>query len=182
MAKDNKFLGDFTLTGIPPAPRGVPQIEVSFDIDANGILHVSAMDKGTNKEHKIQIKASGGLTEAEIKKMMDEAEENAERDAEKKELIELRNKAEATVYSTEKTLKDNADKVGDQLKLDVEEAIKKVKDALAGEDTVLLKNVFTELEDLSMKIGEAVYSQQNAAQNNASDGEEKVVDSEAKDE
>jgi len=182
MAKDNKFLGDFTLTGIPPAPRGVPQIEVSFDIDANGILHVSAMDKGTNKEHKIQIKASGGLTEAEIKKMMDEAEENAERDAEKKELIELRNKAEATVYSTEKTLKDNADKVGDQLKLDVEEAIKKVKDALAGEDAVLLKNVFTELEDLSMKIGEAVYSQQNAAQNNASDGEEKVVDSEAKDE
>ncbi len=182
MAKDNKFLGDFTLTGIPPAPRGVPQIEVSFDIDANGILHVSAMDKGTNKEHKIQIKASGGLTEAEIKKMMDEAEENAERDAEKKELIELRNKAEATVYSTEKTLKDNADKVGDQLKLDVEEAIKKVKDALAGEDAVLLKNVFTELEDLAMKIGEAVYSQQNAAQNNASDGEEKVVDSEAKDE
>ncbi len=180
MARDNKFLGEFTLTGVPPAPRGVPQIEVSFDIDANGILHVSAIDKGTNKEHKIQIKASGGLTEAEIKKMMQEAEANAQQDAEKKELIEVRNKAETTVYSTEKSLKEHHDKIREQLKLDVEEAIKKVKDALAGDNAALIKNTFSELEDLSMKIGEAVYSQQNSSTDNSSNGEEKAADEEAK--
>lgn len=188
MAHDNKFLGEFTLTGIPPAPRGMPQIEVSFDIDANGILHVSAKDNATNKEQKIQIKASGGLSEAEIKKMMQEAEENAERDEQKKELIELRNKAEAVCYSTEKSLKEHGDKIGEQLKIDVEEAIKKVKEAKDSEDVNLLKNRFTELEDLAMKIGEAVYAKSNNAnQDNNHDSssgnnDEKVVDSDAKDE
>ncbi len=159
MAHDNKFLGEFTLTGVPPAPRGMPQIEVSFDIDANGILHVSAKDKATNKEQKIQIKASGGLSEAEINKMMKEAEENAEKDEQRKELIELKNKGESLSYSTEKSLKEHGEKLPPQLKTDIEDGIKAVRKAIEEENINLLKNTTEELERLSMKIGEAVYSQ-----------------------
>ncbi|TES95127.1 molecular chaperone DnaK, partial [Patescibacteria group bacterium] len=162
MAADNKTLGRFMLDGIPPAPRGVPQIEVSFDIDANGILNVSAKDKATNKEQKITIQASSSLSEDEIEKMKKEAKENAEEDKKKKEKVEVKNNAEMLITSTEKVLKDAKDKVSDSDKKEIEEkieALKKVKDS---DDTEAIKKASEELSQAAQKIGQAMYGQQQA--------------------
>merc|ERR1712159_645094 len=127
MASDNKSLGEFDLVGIPPAPRGVPQIEVSFDIDADGILNVSAKDKGTGKEQNIVIKSSGGLSEDDIEKMVRDAEANADADARRRQTIEAKNQIDALIYSTEKSLMDNADKLDAEVKTEVEKAIAEAK-------------------------------------------------------
>jgi len=164
MAADNKNLGRFILDGIPPAPRGIPQVEVSFDIDANGILNVKAKDKATNKEQKITITASTGLSKDEVERMKKEAESHAEEDKKKKEQIEIKNMAETLYYTTEKTLKDNADKIDTNIKKDVEEkleALKKVKD---GEDVEAIKKATEELSTSAQKIGEAMYKASQAGQ------------------
>jgi molecular chaperone DnaK len=164
MAADNKILGQFDLVGIPPAPRGVPQIEVTFDIDANGIVHVSAKDKATNKEQSIRIQASGGLSDADIEKMVKEAEANAAEDKKKRELVEARNQAEALVHGTEKSLTENVSiPAVAAIKGDVETAITAVKDAMAGEDVEAIKSAANALTQVAMKIGEAVYTAKGGA-------------------
>ncbi len=163
IAAHNKLLGQFDLVGIPPAPRGVPQIEVTFDIDANGIVHVSAKDKATGKEQQIKIQASGGLSDEEIEKMVKEAEAHAEEDRKRKELIEARNQGEALVHSTEKTLKDLGDKVSEDDKKAVEAAIEDLKKALEGEDKDDIEAKSTALAQAAMKLGEAAYKEQQEA-------------------
>jgi molecular chaperone DnaK len=163
MAADNKLLGQFDLVGIPPAPRGVPQVEVTFDIDANGIVSVTAKDKATNKEHQIRIQASGGLSDADIQRMVKEAEENATADKKRRELVEAKNQGEALVHSTEKSLKDYGDKVSASDKTAIETAMDAVKTALAGEDLEVIKSRTTDLMQASMKLGEAMYAAQAAA-------------------
>ncbi len=164
MAADNKLLGQFDLVGIPPAPRGVPQIEVTFDIDANGIVHVSAKDKATAKEQSIRIQASGGLSEAEIEKMVKDAESHAAEDKQKRELIEARNHAEALVHATEKQLKDNESNAAvAAAKPDVEKAIADLKETLSSEDAERIKTATTNLAQAAMKIGEAIYAAQQGA-------------------
>ncbi len=163
MAADNKMLGQFDLVGIPPAPRGVPQIEVTFDIDANGIVNVGAKDKATNKEQSIRIQASGGLTEADIKRMTDEAERHKDEDKKKKDLVEARNQAEAFIHSTEKSLKDLGEKVAAADKTSIEAAIKSLRDAAGGEDVEAIKEKTNALAQASMKIGEAMYGGQPGA-------------------
>jgi len=162
IAKDNKLLGQFDLVGIPPAPRGVPQIEVTFDIDANGIVHVSAKDKATGKEQQIKIQASGGLSDEEVEKMVKEAEAHAEEDRKRKELIEAKNQAEGLIHSTEKTLADMGDKVSEEDKKAVEAAIEALKKASEGEDAEEIKAKTTELAQAAMKIGEAAYKAEQA--------------------
>ena len=160
MAVDNKTLGRFTLSGIPPAPRGVPQIEVSFDIDVNGILNVKAVDKATNKEQAITITSSSGLSEAEIEKMKKDAEVHAEDDKKKKEEIEIRNNVENIIFQTKKLMKDHGDKLKEEDKKEIEEkmtALKKVKD---GDDIEVLKTTMQEAEEVVQKIGAAMYQQQ----------------------
>ncbi|WDC83902.1 molecular chaperone DnaK [Caloramator sp. mosi_1] len=164
MAKDNKTLGRFTLSGIPPAPRGVPQIEVTFDIDANGIVHVSAKDLGTGKEANITITASTNLTEEEIQKAVKEAEKYAEEDRKRKEEIEVRNNADSVVYQTEKTLKELEGKLTQEEKNTIEEQIKKVKDALNGSDVNAIKAATDELTQKFYQISSRIY-QQYAQQN-----------------
>lgn len=166
MAADNKFLGNFQLDGIPPAPRGVPQIEVTFDIDANGILHVTAHDKGTGKKQHIQIQGSSGLTETEIEKMKAEAEAHAEEDKQKKEKVEKKNLAESLVFQTEKTLKEHGDKIDENEKKEIEEKMKEVKDELAkGEiDYETLDKKCEALSQSAQKIGEKIYKAQQAEQ------------------
>jgi molecular chaperone DnaK len=185
MAAHNKLLGQFNLEGIAPAPRGMPQIEVTFDIDANGIVHVSAKDKSTNKEHKITIQASGGLTDEEINKMVKEAEENAESDKKRKEVIEAKNHAEGLIYSVEKSLKEYGDKISDGEKSKVQKDIDSLKEAIEKEDADLIKSKSEELTQSSMKIGEAIYKESASGDaqshtNHSSGGEndEKVVDAE----
>ncbi len=164
MAADNKMLGQFDLVGIPPAPRGVPQIEVTFDIDANGIVNVSATDKATGKEQSIRIQASGGLTDADIDRMVKEAESHAEDDKKRRELVEVRNQAEALVHSTERMLKDFGDKVPAGDKALVEAAASDLKSAIQGEDKDAIKQKIDALAQASMKLGEAMYqSSQGAA-------------------
>ncbi len=162
MAVDNRTLGRFDLVGIPPAPRGVPQIEVTFDIDANGIVHVSAKDLGTGKEQKIRIESSSGLSEQEVEKMVKDAEMHSAEDKKQKELIEARNKADQLVYTTEKTLKDYGDKVSDDEKKKIEEAIEKVKSAQSGTDGAAINAAIEELMQASHKIAEEMYKQQSA--------------------
>jgi molecular chaperone DnaK len=157
MAADNKLLGQFDLVGIPPAPRGVPQIEVTFDIDANGIVNVSATDKATGKEQSIRIQASGGLTEADINRMVKEAESHAEEDKKRRELVEVRNQGEALIHSTERMLKDYGDKVAAGDKALVETAVNDLKTALQGEDKDAIKQKTDALAQASMKLGEAMY-------------------------
>ena len=157
LVKDNKMLGNFMLDGIPPAPRGVPQIEVTFDIDANGIVSVSAKDKGTGKEQKITIQASGGLSETEIEQMVKDAEMNKEADQKVKEKIEARNHADGLVDSTEKALKEHGDKISAEEKSKIETGINNLKEALKGEDVEDIKKKTGELTEASMKLGEAVY-------------------------
>lgn len=167
MAADNKLLGQFTLSGIPPAPRGIPQIEVSFDIDANGILNVKAVDKGTGKEQKITITSSSGLSDEEVEKMKQDAEAHAEEDKKKREVIEVKNTADTMVYTTEKMLSEHKDKVSEEEKKDVEdklEALKKVKD---GEDIEAIKSASEELSNVAQKIGAAIYQQEQQASQSA---------------
>ena len=160
MAQDNKSLGQFDLVGLPSAPRGVPQIEVTFDIDANGIVNVSAKDKATNKEQQIRIQASGGLSDAEIEKMVKDAEAHAAEDKERRELVEARNHGESLVHSTEKSLSDFGDKVGAAEKGAIETAMEALKTALAGEDPEVIKARTNDLMQASMKLGEAMYANQ----------------------
>ncbi len=158
MAADNKMLGQFDLVGIPPAPRGVPQIEVTFDIDANGIVNVQASDKATGKEQSIRIQASGGLSDADIDRMVKEAESHAAEDKERRELVETRNQGEALVHSTERMLKDFGDKVAAADKGTVEAAVTELKTAIQGEDAAAIKQKVDALAQASMKLGEAMYA------------------------
>ena len=193
MAADNKILGNFELVGIAPSPRGIPQIEVTFDIDANGIVNVSAKDKGTGKEQKIQIQASGGLSDEEIKKMVKDAEANKETDKKKRESVDARNQADTMIHSTEKNLKEHGSKISEVEKKAIETAISDLRNALKGTDTEEVKKKTQSLIQASMKLGEAVYKsqQKNDAkgtnkdnQNNEKkdkDNKENVVDAEVVD-
>ena len=165
MAADNKMLGQFNLEDIPPAPRGMPQIEVTFDIDANGIVSVGAADKGTGKEQKITIQASGGLSDADIDQMVRDAEENAEADKERKELVEAKNQAESLIHSTEKSMEEHADKVDPTTIEAIELAIAALKDDLETEDAGKIKGGIQNVTEAAMKLGEAIYkaSQEEAA-------------------
>jgi molecular chaperone DnaK len=163
MAGDNKTLGRFELMGIPPAPRGIPQIEVTFDIDANGIVHVGAKDLGTGKEQSIKITASSGLSEEEIQKMVRDAESHAEEDRKKRDLVEARNQADTVVYMTEKTLKEHGDKVDAATKTTIEAAMGRAKSAMEGSDTDEIKRATEELQQASHKLAEAMYQQASSA-------------------
>ena len=169
MATDNKALGQFDLVGIPPAPRGVPQIEVTFDIDANGIVNVSAKDKGTGKEHQIRIQASGGLSDADIEKMVKDAEANADNDKKRRALVEARNQAEGLVHSSEKSLKEYGEKVSEEDRTAISEAIAALKTAAEGEDVEAINAATSTLAEVSMKLGQAMYeaSQKEAAETDA---------------
>ncbi|MBA2349536.1 MAG: Hsp70 family protein, partial [Solirubrobacterales bacterium] len=194
MATYNKSLGKFQLTGIPPAPRGVPQVEVGFDIDANGILSVSAKDLGTGKEQKIEIKAGGGLSDDEIKNMVSDAESHADDDKRLRELAEARNNGENAAYQAEKQVKDLGDAVDDQSKADIEEKVKELREALAGEDAADITAKTDALQSAFHKVSEAMYEQAQAkseadAAANGGDpagagdsDEEDVVDAEVVDE
>eukprot|EP00804_Cyclotella_cryptica_P030374 CCRYP_011884-RA/>CCRYP_011884-RA protein AED:0.01 eAED:0.01 QI:0/0/0/1/1/1/2/0/672 len=163
MAADNKNLGEFDLVGIPPAPRGVPQIEVSFDIDADGILNVSAKDKGTGKEQNIIIKSCGGLSDDDIERMVRDAEVNAEADAKKKQVIESKNEIDSLIYSTEKSLKEHSDKLGEDVKKEVEKAIEEARLVKDSDNLDDLKSKTDALSQASMKMGQAIYGQQQGA-------------------
>ncbi|MCX7175115.1 MAG: Hsp70 family protein, partial [Proteobacteria bacterium] len=161
----NKSLGQFNLTDIPPSPRGMPQIEVTFDIDANGILHVSAKDKATSKENKITIKANSGLSEAEIQAMVKDAEVHAEEDKQAHELVEARNHCDAMLHSVKKALAEHGDKVGADEKANIEKAIKEAEEAIKeGKDKAAIEAKTEALMTVSQKLGEAVYAQQKAAE------------------
>ena len=187
MAADNKLLGQFDLMGIPPAPRGMPQIEVTFDIDANGIVSVTAKDKATNKEQQIKIQASGGLSDADIQKMVKDAEANAAEDKKRREVVEARNQGESLVHSTEKSLKDYGDKVSEADKGAIETAVEALKTALTGEDAEAIQARTNELMQASMKLGEAMYaaSQTEGAATEGGEPEEAkkddVIDADFKD-
>ena len=189
MASDNKILGNFELVGLPPAPRGTPQIEVTFDIDANGIVNVSAKDKGTGKEQKIQIQASGGLSEEEIQKMVKEAEANKEADKKKRESVDARNQADSLVFSTEKSLKEHGDKISADEKKAIETGITDLKKSLEGTDIEDVKKKTQSLIQVSMKLGEAVYKSQQKPEAGKAEGEkdskpndkENVVDADFED-
>ncbi len=179
MAVDNKFLGQFDLQGIPPAPRGVPQIEVTFDIDANGIVNVHAKDKATNKEHSIRIQANGGLSDADIERMVKEAEANKASDEKKKALVEAKNQGEAIVHSTEKAFAEHGDKVGPAEKAAIETGLTDLKTALEGEDVEAISAKTQALIQASMKLGEAMYaSQQGSDGDDGSAADDGVVDAE----
>ena len=160
MAPENKTIGRFMLDGILSAPRGTPQVEVTFDLDANGILNVSAKDKGTGKEQKITITASSGLDESEIEKMVKEAEEHAEEDEQRRKDVELRNEAENTAYSAEKMIKDNSEIITDEQKTRVEDGVKAVRDAIQKEDSGQINVSLTELQAVMQEVGQAVYASQ----------------------
>ncbi|ENR66459.1 molecular chaperone DnaK [Brucella abortus] len=177
MAADNKLLGQFDLVGIPPAPRGVPQIEVTFDIDANGIVNVSAKDKGTGKEHQIRIQASGGLSDADIEKMVKDAEANAEADKKRRESVEAKNQAESLVHSTEKSLAEYGDKVSADDKKAIEDAIAALKTSLEGEDAEDIKAKTQALAEVSMKLGQAMYEAAQAAEGAGAEGGEQASSS-----
>ena len=179
MAADNKSLGNFELTGIAPAPRGVPQIEVTFDIDANGIVNVSAKDKGTGKEQKIQIQASGGLSDEEIEKMVKDAEANKEEDKKKREEIDAKNSADSLVASTEQSLKEHGDKVSAEDKKTIEKDLQSLKDAIKSENVEDVKTKTQTLMQSSMKMGEAIYKAQQAKPEGGAEGS-KASDDEKK--
>ncbi|MDR7103262.1 molecular chaperone DnaK [Croceicoccus sp. BE223] len=183
MASDNKLLGQFDLVGIPPAPRGVPQIEVTFDIDANGIVNVSAKDKGTGKEQQIRIQASGGLSDADIEQMVQDAEKFAEEDKKRKERAEARNQADSLVHSTEQQLKEHGDAIGPDLKSEIEAAVAEVKTALEGDDVDAINSKAQALAEKAMKMGQAIYEKQQAEAASpgaeaAAGADEEVVDAE----
>jgi molecular chaperone DnaK len=182
MAADNKMLGQFDLMGIPPSPRGMPQIEVTFDIDANGIVNVSAKDKATAKEQQIRIQASGGLSEADIDKMVKDAEANAVADKKRREAVDAKNHADAMLHATEKALTEHGPKVAEPERRAIEDAISDLKEALKGDDAEAIKAKTSTLAQASMKLGEAMYTQQaeaDAARDAAKDGaHDDVVDAE----
>jgi molecular chaperone DnaK len=187
MAIDNRTLGRFQLTGIPPAPRGIPQIEVAFDIDANGILHVSAKDLGTGKEQSIQIKSSSGLSDKDVERMRKEADEHAEDDRRKRETADSRNTADQLLYSTEKTLKDYGDKVGEAERNRIREAMERLKKVKGGDDLNAIKSAIDELTTASHSIAQAMYErvardqqarQSEAGGRPAEEGEKKGKDDE----
>ena len=191
IAKDNKLLGQFTLEGIPPAPKGIPQIEVSFDVDANGILHVSAKDKGTGKEQKITIQSSGGLSKDDIEKAIRDAESNAEEDKKRKELIEIENQANSLIYSTEKNLQEYGDKISPEDKGKIEHDLDALKKALESKDPNDMKSKTDALMQSSMKIGEVMYkdnaenkqaapNEDNSDSENKKEDDSKVVETEYK--
>ncbi|MBM3097365.1 molecular chaperone DnaK [Gluconobacter cerinus] len=185
MAADNKLLGNFDLQGIAPAPRGVPQIEVTFDIDANGIVNVSAKDKATNKEQQIKIQASGGLSDGDIDRMVKEAEANASADKAKRELVELRNSTESMIHQTEKSLTEGGDKVPAADKSEAEAAIAAAREALGGENVETLKSASERLTQAAMKVGQAMYQADQAQQGGEAAGaeakDENVVDADFED-
>jgi molecular chaperone DnaK len=164
MAADNKLLGQFDLVGIPPAPRGMPQVEVTFDIDANGIVHVSAKDLGTGKEQSIKITASSGLNEEEIKKMVKEAEAHAEEDKKRKETAEARNQLDSLVYQTEKSLKEYGGELEPGVKETIDAALEKAKKAQESQDAATLRQAVEELNQSSHKLAEAVYAKASKQQ------------------
>jgi len=185
MAADNKMLGQFDLVGIPPAPRGVPQVEVTFDIDANGIVHVTAKDKATAKEQSIRIQANGGLSDTDIDQMVKDAEAHASEDKKRKELVEAKNQADAAVHSTEKALAEHGDKIGGADKSAIEAALEDLKSAKDGEDVEAIQAKTQALMQASMKLGEAMYQAAQGAAGGASEGgeqsaaaDEGVVDAE----
>ncbi|HEY0187537.1 MAG TPA: Hsp70 family protein, partial [Cellulomonas sp.] len=186
-ARDNKPLGTFELTGIAPAPRGIPQVEVTFDIDANGIVHVSAKDRGTGKEQSMTISGGSGLPKEDIDRMVREAEEHAAEDKKRREDAETRNSAEQLVYSTEKLLTENDEKLPDDVKTEVRSAVDDLKKALEGEDVAEVTAKQSALVTVSQKIGEALYSADQAAgqpaegaapEGGSSDSDDDVVDAE----
>jgi len=164
MAADNKLLGQFDLVGIPPAPRGVPQVEVTFDIDANGIVNVSAKDKGTGKEQQIRIQASGGLSDADIDQMVKDAERFAEEDKKRRAGAEAKNNAESLIHTTERQLADNGDKVDDSLKSEIQSAIDAAKAAVEGGDADQMNEKAQALAQVAMKLGQAIYEKSQAAE------------------
>jgi molecular chaperone DnaK len=178
MAADNKMLGQFDLMGIPPAPRGMPQIEVTFDIDANGIVNVSAKDKATGKEQQIRIQASGGLSEADIDKMVKDAEANAAADKKRREAVDAKNHADALVHSTEKALAEHGSKIGEPERRAIEDAVSDLKEALKGDDAEAIKAKTNTLAQASMKLGEAMYAQQAEADAAKDAAKDDVVDAE----
>ncbi|CUT09082.1 MULTISPECIES: molecular chaperone DnaK [unclassified Bradyrhizobium] len=178
MAADNKMLGQFDLMGIPPAPRGMPQIEVTFDIDANGIVNVSAKDKATSKEQQIRIQASGGLSEADIEKMVKDAEANAEADKKRREAVTAKNDADGLVHSTEKALAEHGSKVAETERRAIEDAVSDLKEALKGDDAEAIKAKTQTLAQASMKLGEAMYKQQAEADAKKDAAKDDVVDAE----
>lgn len=177
-AKDNRTLGRFQLTGIPAAPRGVPQIEVTFDIDANGILHVSAKDLATGKQQSIEIKSSSGLTEAEVTRMKQEAERYAEEDRRRRQVVDLKNQADQMIYSTEKTLREHGDKVSADTRGKIESAINNLKEAIKGDDTNAIKKAIDNLNMASQEVGRILYEEaakkQAASSSSSSEGQQKV--------
>merc|ERR1719223_307245 len=175
MAVDNKNLGQFDLVGIPPAPRGVPQIEVAFDIDADGILNVSAKDKGTGKEQNIVIRSSGGLSDEDIENMVADAEANAEADSVRRQTIEARNEIDSLSYSVKKSLDENADKLDDEVKAEIEKALTEAKEVKEDDDLETIKAKVEALNQASMKTGQAIYGQQQEG-GDAPEGEEKKED------
>ena len=177
MAADNKPLGDFNLEGIPPAPRGMPQIEVTFDIDANGIVSVSAKDKGTGKEQQITIQADGGLNEDDIKKMMEDAEANADADKARRELVEAKNNAEGLIHQTEKQLEEHSDKVSDDVKAEIEAAIKALKETAESDNTAEITSKHQALMSAAMKLGEAIYASQEEQKAHADAAADAAADS-----
>lgn len=193
MAADNKLLAQFDLVGIPPAPRGVPQIEVTFDIDANGIVNVSAKDKGTGKEHQVQIQASGGLSDDDIEKMVQEAEQFAEDDKQRRESAEIKNNADSMVHSTEKQLEEHGDKIDAGLKAEVEAAVAELKTAIEADNGDDMKTKTEALAQVAMKMGQAIYEKtqseggdapadsQQAAEDDVVDAEFSEVDGDKKD-
>ena len=184
MAADNKLLGQFDLVGIPPAPRGMPQIEVTFDIDANGIVNVSAKDNATGKEQQIRIQASGGLSDADVEAMIKDAEANAESDKAVRELAEAKNQAEALTHKAEQDLKEHGDKIGEEEKKAIEDLIPEVRTAAEGDDAEAINAKVAELTAAVMKMGEAIYANagdEDGPAEAASDDDEDIVDAEFED-
>ncbi len=182
IAAENKLLGRFILDGIPPAPRGVPQIEVKFDIDANGILNVSAKDKGTGKEQKITIQASSGLSEEEIEKMKRDAEAHAEEDKKKKEAIEIKNNADTAIYTVEKMINENQDKLDDSEKKGLQDKIDELKKIKDGDDVEKIKKLSEELSLEAQKVGAKIYQeQQNSGTTEKSGNQEQKQEDKVKD-
>ncbi|HWE99823.1 MAG TPA: Hsp70 family protein, partial [Caulobacteraceae bacterium] len=187
MAADNKMLGQFDLVGIPPSPRGMPQIEVAFDIDANGIVNVQARDNATNKEQSIRIQANGGLAEADIQQMVADAEAHAAEDKKRKEMVEAKNHADALIHTTEKALAEHGDKVGEAEKTAIEAALADLKSALEGDDPEAIAAKTQTLAQASMKLGEAMYQAQSGAETTGAEGaaagpsDDGVVDAEFED-
>jgi molecular chaperone DnaK len=178
LARDNKSLGRFRLEGIAPAPRGIPQIEVTFDIDANGILHVTASDKATGREQKVTITASSGLSKDEVERMVREAEQHAQEDRQRREEIDMRNRADSLAYQAERTLRDMGDRISAGLRSDVEDRIRSVRDSLAGSDITRIRSAADDLERTMQRIGQEVYSQPGAPAGDGSGQSESAPPSE----